>query len=206
MNDKDRDQTQTETSDEEKNARKDTGTLEFENIKVDTKRASTGGILAAAIVFTGAYLVGEASGSEAKVLLNMSLETTRSFCGTATLALGNILALMLTLLSVSASTDINLKWSHYLRVKQVALFDTITLIGAILIYLLLNVPLEQSEAASTSSGASYPMFYYATLFLASLLGGALIAVVIMLYNTIKDIIEIFGHNGKKHELVQSDDD
>lgn len=181
------------------------GFLDHEELQVDARRAGKVGILSAIVVFIGAFLVGEASGSEARVLLDTSLETTRSFCGTVTLALGNILALMLTLLSISASTDIDLKWTHYQRVKQIALFTTITLIASILIYLLFNIPLEQSETASNPQGVGFPIFYYATLVLASVLGGALIAVVIMLYNTIRDIINIFGQKGS-HKFARSEED
>lgn len=193
-----------ESSDDQE-SQQQSGIFDHEEIQVDTRRASKVGALSAVIVFIGALMVGEASGSEARVLLDTSLETTRSFCGTVTLALGNILALMLTLLSISASTDIDLKWSHYQRVRQVALFTTITLISSILIYLLLNVPLEQSETASDPEGVGFPIFYYTTLILASILGGALIAVVIMLYNTIRDIIDIFGKRDA-HKLVRSDED
>lgn len=172
-----------------------------DQIQIDTRRVSKVGIWSGVIVLIGAVLVGEASGFDAKVLLETSLETTRSFCGNAILALGNILALMLTLLSLSASTDIDLKWTHYQRVKQVALFDTVILIGAILLYLLLNVPLEESDG---ESGLGFATFYYITLVISSILGGALIAVVVMLYNTIKDVIGILGH--KDSSYVVDDDE
>jgi hypothetical protein len=156
-------------------------------VKADAERALTGGGLAALATFAGAWMVGEVSGREAHVLLQVSLFTTRSFCGTVTLATGNILALMLTLLGLSTSANIDLKWRHYYRIKQIAWADTITLIGAILIYLLLNIPLEESDP-KTDPADWLTSFYYATLILASILGGAVITVILMLYNAIKDMI------------------
>ncbi|HEX6982728.1 MAG TPA: hypothetical protein VF181_08195 [Balneolaceae bacterium] len=156
-------------------------------VKADAKRALIGGGLTALATFAGAWMVGEVSGGEAHLLLQVALSTTRSFCGTVTLATGNILALMLTLLGLSTSSGIDLKWTHYQRIKQIAWADTITLVGAILIYLLLNFPLEESDP-KTDPADWLTSFYYATLVLASILGGAVITVILMLYNAIKDMI------------------
>src|SRR5699024_560217 len=117
---------------EESKKKKPHSILNSKEAKADAKRALIGGGLAALVTFCGAWIVGEVSGREAGLLLRVALSTTRSFCGTVTLATGNILALMLTLLGLSASANIDLKWTHYYRIKQIARADTITLIGAIL--------------------------------------------------------------------------
>lgn len=158
-------------------------------VNKDLKRAFIGGGLAAAFTLAGAMTVGFASGGEAYQLLQTALPAVRSFCGTVILAMGNILALMLTLISLSASTDIDLKWSHYHRVQQIAWADTVTLIGAILIYLLLNIPLNESEPPSI---AWFTGFYYATLVLSSILGGAIITIILMLFSAVKDLIHVIG--------------
>lgn len=168
-----------------------------EQLQTDTKRAVIGGSLAAVITAIGGWLVGEATGGEGHVLLNMTLETTRSFCATVTLALGNILALMLTLLSLSANSNVDLTWSHYQRVKKIAWLVSVVLIGSILIYLLLNIPLEKTEQSGTPS---FEYLYYMTLATGSVLGGALISVVLMLYSTVIDIINAVGPD----EGVQAD--
>lgn len=160
-----------------------------EEIAVDTNRAAVGGSLAAITTLLGAWIVGAATGLETYELLQTSLETARSFAGTLTLALGNILALMLTLLSLSAATNIDLKWGHYLRIKQISWLTTYTLVAAILIYLLLNFPLTEAQD-KTLPWFSY--VYYTTLGVSSLLGGALISIVLMLYNAAKDIILAVG--------------
>ena len=178
-------------------------TLGPEAIKVDARRAALGGALAALVALAGTWLVGEASGAEARMLLETSLPSTRSFCGTLTLALGNILALMLTLLSVSAGASVELKWAHYQRVKQIALIDTIVLIGAVLIYLLLNVPLGKVEAAD-GPRPPFAVLYYGTLVASSLLAGALITIALMLYNAVRDIILAIGPE-KESPLIRSED-
>lgn len=174
-----------------------------EEIAVDTNRAKVGGALAAMTTLIGAWVVGAATGSETFNLLQTSLETARSFAGTLTLALGNILALMLTLLSLSAATNIDLKWDLYLRIKQIAWLTTYTLVAAILIYLLLNFPLTEAQD-KTLPWLSY--VYYATLVFSSLLGGALISIVLMLYNAAKDIILALGPNEESGEYIIRDEE
>lgn len=161
--------------------------LDLQEIKADAKRALIGGGLTILVTFVGAWIVGEVSGSEINRLLQVLLTSTRAFCGTVTLTTGNILALMLTLLGLSSNSGIDLKWTHYQRIKQIALVDTITLISAILVYLLLNIPLEESDP-KTDPSQWLQYFYYATLTTASILGGAVITVILMLYNAVKDII------------------
>lgn len=172
-----------------------------QQFQADTKRVIIGGCLAAAITGGGGWLVGEATGGEGHMLLNMALETTRNFCGTVTLALGNILALMLTLLSLSANSNVDLTWSHYERVKQIAWLVTVVLIGSILVYLLLNIPLEKSDQ---SSAPAFGYLYYLTLVVGSALGGALISVVLMLYNTVNDIIHAVGPGEGEDEELYAD--
>jgi uncharacterized membrane protein YozB (DUF420 family) len=175
-----------------------------ERVRVDAKRALIGGGLAAGVTLLGAWLVGEASGAEARILLETALPRARTFCGTVTIALGNVLALMLTLLSLSTGADVDLKWGHYQRVKQVAFIDAFTLIAAVLIYLLLNIPLTDADAAQGSNGW-YAGLYYAVLALTSLLGGALISVVLMLYNTVRDLIRAVGPD-RESTLVRQEEE
>jgi len=158
---------------------------DIEGVKVDLKRAAFGGSISFIVILAGGWLAGFASGSEAFDLFQTTLPSTRSFAATLSLALGNILALMLTLLSLSASMDIDIKWVHYQRVRQIAWIVTVTLIVTILVYLLLNIPIRESDKQLMQW---YTAIYYATLTFSALLGGAFITIVLLLYNTIRDMI------------------
>jgi hypothetical protein len=159
---------------------------DIEGVKVDLKRAVfVGGSISFIVILAGGWLAGFASGSEAFDLFQTTLPSTRSFAGTLSLALGNILALMLTLLSLSAGMDIDIKWVHYQRVRQIAWIVTVTLIVTILVYLLLNIPITESDKQLMQW---YTAIYYATLTFSALLGGAFITIVLLLYNTIRDMI------------------
>lgn len=48
--------------------------------------------------------------------------------------------------------------------------------------------------------------YYAILILSSLLGGMLVSVVLMLYGTIRDLIEVIGLEREDNPILFSEDD
>ncbi len=74
--------------------------------------------------------------------------------------------------------------------RVLALIDTIALVGSVLVLLLLlNVPLEKTEAVPTWW---YSAVYYAVIGASAVLGGLLIAVVLMLYETIKGLTLLVG--------------
>jgi energy-converting hydrogenase Eha subunit A len=157
----------------------------MESVQVDLRRALIGGSVSAIVILVGGWLAGFASGSEAFDLFKTALPSTRSFAGTLSLALGNILALMLTLLSLSASMDIDIKWVHYQRVRQISWGVTVTLIITVLVYLLLNIPIVESDKNLKNW---YTAIYYSTLVFSALLGGAFITIILLLYNTVRDMI------------------
>lgn len=167
----------------------------MDSVKIDLRRAIIGGSVSAIVIMIGAWLVGEASNSEAFHLFKAALPSTLSFCENLSLALGNILALMLTLLSLSASLDIDIKWEHYQRVKQISWVVTVTLIVTILVMLLLNIPIVESEEKRI---LWFSTIYYATLFVSAVLGGAFITIVLLLYNTVRDMIGVLDPKSEHH--------
>jgi glycerol uptake facilitator-like aquaporin len=176
---------------------------DLENFKTDGRHAIIGGILAALVVMAGSWMIGQTSNSEARYLLEMTLPNVRSFSGTLMLALGTILALMLTLLGLSTSSDTELKWTHYQRVKQIAWLDMLTFIVAVLVYLLLNVPIQETDSGT---GEWFHILYYATLVVSSILAGAIITIILMLYNTVRDIIHAIGHPENESRIIHTEEE
>ncbi len=175
---------------------------EDQNYRSDAQNAVIGGVLAAIIISGGSWMIGQVSTGEILYLLEITMPNVRSFCGTVVLATGTILALMLTLLGLSTSTDIDLTYYHYQRVKEIARIDTITFIVAVLLYLLLNVPVEETDKVTANF---FFTLYYATLVISSALAGAIITVILMLYNTIKDIINVLGPKETKDYIKRTKD-
>lgn len=162
------------------------------------KRGLFGGFLSMVITLAGAWVLGKLSGYEAKVLLGAALPGINMLCNTVILASATILALLLTLLGITSNTGTKLKPLHYHRVKQIAYLDTVLFVVSMVVFLLLNIPIVESEEVP---GTWFISIYYAALTSASMLGGILIAVVLMLFGTISDIINIVGLEAEDHPLV-----
>lgn len=170
-------------------------------IKVDVRRALAGGVLAAVVTAGGGWAVGHLSNAEARLLMETALPSMRQLASTVILASSTILALMLTLLGISSGASSKLKSAHYQRVRQIAFFDAAVFVMAMVVYLVLNVPIVKSEKVT---GTWYQAIYYASLGMSSVLGGALISIVLLIYNTVRDVIMVVGLDRSDHALVEEE--
>ncbi len=162
------------------------------------KRAFVGGAVSAVVMGAGTFVLGEVSGYEARALLSSSLAGINMLCNTIILGASTILALMLTLLSISKASESKLSNAYYRHVLMVARTDTILIIVTVITFLLLNLPITESKELPASW---FSMIYYISLAMAALIGGIFIAVVTMLYGTITNVIEIVGLQVKDHPLI-----
>ncbi|AIY14308.1 hypothetical protein [Cellulophaga baltica] len=167
-----------------------------------TKRAIIGGVISLLAIMTGTFLLGELSGYEAKVLIEHSLSGLNMLCNTIVLASATILALLLTLLSLSSASNAKLKRDHYLHVLQIAKIDTAVFIIALISFLTFNLPITESDNVPDNW---FNAIYYGSLIVSSILSSALIVVVLMLYNTVVNIIRIVGLGEKDHPLTIKND-
>jgi hypothetical protein len=167
-------------------------------IKPLDKKAIMGGILSLGIIVTGTLLLGKLSGYEAKTLIQHSLSGMHTLCNTVALASATILALLLTLLGISSGSKSKLKKQHYIDVLQIAKLDTAVFIASVTAFLIFNLPITESENVPENW---FKFVYYISLSISSILSSSLIVVVIMLYNTIVNIITIIGLKDKNHPLV-----
>jgi len=173
------------------------------NLNTYTKRAMYGGILALVFIFISTLLIGRLGGYEAKALIEKSLEGINTLCNTIVLASATILALLLTLLGLSSSSNSKLTEDHYKRVMQIAKIDTGVFIASLMSFLLFNLPVTESENVPTYW---YDTIYYSTLGISALLSSALVVVVLMLYNTVVNIIKIVGLGVEDHPWAEVEDE
>jgi hypothetical protein len=167
------------------------------------RRAILGGIISALVTMSGAYVLGHISGYEARELMEAALPGINTLCNTVVLASATILALLLTLLGISSNANSKLKENHYYRIKQIALFDTILFVSAMITFLVFNIPIAKSDNVP---GSWFANIYYSTLAASSLLGGMLISVVLMLYSTVSDMIHIIGLGIEDHPLAEKNEE
>lgn len=172
-------------------------------MNVIVKRAIAGGVVSTIIMGIGTYILGEVSGYKAKELLSTSLEGINMLCNTVILGASTILALMLPLLSLSTSSNSRMTKMHYSNVLMIAKFDTILIIVSVITFLMLNLPITESEEVPSTW---YSSIYYVSLAMAAILGGGFIAVVTMLYETISNVIQIVGLGIKDHPMVEHAED
>jgi MFS family permease len=168
-----------------------------------TKRALTGGVISMFAMGLGAFLLGELSGYEAKVLIKGSLSGLNTLCNTIALASATILALLLTLLALSSNSKSKLKEDHYKHVLQIAQLDTAVFIASVISFLLFNLPITESDEVPANY---FSIIYYISLGISSVLSAALIVVVLMLYNTVVNIIKIVGLEMTDHPLADTEDE
>lgn len=171
---------------------------QMQSLLEESKKAVVGGTLAFLVLFIGTFSVGEISGAEARDLLTSMLPTARFLYSAVVTASATVLALMLTLLSLSFNTQSRLDASHYQRIRRIALIDTVTFITAMSFLLFLIVPLDEPQSIVPSW---YEVFYYTTVVGSAVLGGLLVTIVLMLYSTVTDMIRIFGLRDEDHPLV-----
>ena len=169
----------------------------MKNFFSKNKRSLYGGLAAAVFTGLGAFLLGDLSGYEAKVMISTSLSGINMLCNTIILASATILALLLTLLGISTGTESKIKNAHYKQVLNIAKFDTILFVGALVLFQLFNIPITESESLPTEW---FAYIYWATLFFSSLLSGLMVTVILLLYTTVVNIINIVGL-GEDHYLI-----
>ncbi|PNW26913.1 hypothetical protein [Formosa algae] len=166
-------------------------------------QALLGGLTATIIVGIGAFVLGSVSGYEAQQLIRASLSGINTLCNTVVLASATILALLLTLLSVSSNTKSKLTDDHYKHILTIAKTVTIVLVTSMIIFQLFNIPIVEADSVPPSW---FTVVYYMSLGLSAIISGGLIVVVLMLYYTVASIIKIVGLGVEDHPLVYIDED
>lgn len=147
------------------------------------------GVGVATAIGVGAFAVGSVSGGKARLLVEATMPTSRFLCSSVMAALATILALMLTLLSISSNSDKQLRSTFYKRVQQVSFYAMVFLIAAVVFLVLHCIPLAKADELPDWW---MPTVYYSMLSVAAALGGATATIVVMLYTAIRDLICIFG--------------
>ncbi|WP_299780590.1 hypothetical protein [uncultured Formosa sp.] len=164
-------------------------------------QALSGGLIATITVGFGAFIIGSVSGYEAQQLIRASLSGINSLCNTVVLASATILALLLTLLSVSSNTKSKLTDDHYKHILTIAKTDTIVLVTSMIIFQLFNIPIAEADNVPPSW---FTLVYYISLGLSAIISGGLIVVVLMLYYTVSSIIKIVGLGINDHPLIHKE--
>lgn len=162
-----------------------------------------GGVVTGLLALFTLWTVGRIGGYEAQRLLEGTLPTVRFMSSTTATASATIMALMLTMLSLTIGHDTEFREAHFERIRRIALYSTICLVSSILVLLILVVPLESSDEVS---GTWYTVVYYVILGAASMLGGLIVAIMLMLYNAVVGIVQLEMPEVESFLVTDEDED
>lgn len=152
---------------------------------VDTRWALVGGLVATVVALAGLTAVGQVSGFEARRLLDATLPSLRFLTSTIATASTSVLALMVTVLALTHAMDHEPDEIHFRRIRQISWMAGFAIAASVTLLLFLSIPLDTSEEVVREW---YDWVYYAILVLASVLGGMMITLVLMLLNTVRGLV------------------
>ncbi len=164
--------------------------------------ALTGGGVAAAVFLTVALGVGMVGDREAIGMLESTLPTIRFLCSSAIGAAATVLALMVTLVGLSKRFESLVHPAYFKRIERIGTLCVSVMVGGVGLLLLLTVPLSESEKFFEW----YSAIYYAILVVASLLGGALVAMTMALRKAVMAILAAVHPEAESSMFVDASDD
>lgn len=173
-----------------------------ERLPTDLPKALVGGGIAAVVAALAVGTTGVASGAEARSLLQTIVPTIRFLTTAVITASATIMALMLTILSLSHSAEPRFEDRHYRRVQLIGTLSAVAIGGGVVLLLFLSIPTGESEVLS----AWYEPIYYGIIVMSSALGGLQVAVVLMLREAITGMVDAVRPGGESSVVADEDDE
>ena len=169
-------------------------------IKSDIRFAAVGGTVAALAMVGVLVGVGVANSGNERLMVEAAMPSVRFLASSVMTVSATTLALMLTLLGLSTDIDGDVREGHFERVRQIALVDVCAFVLATVLLVIVVVPVNEASPIPT------PWFtgvYYGVSVASSALGGGLVAVMLLLFAAIRDLIVVLGP-GDENPLVDEE--
>jgi hypothetical protein len=166
----------------------------------EARWAIASSLVVAGSVVGAAVLIGQVSAFEARRLFE-GIKPTATFAASTYIGAGTtVLALMATMIGFSISHESRFRASHYRRLRMVAVATTALIVVAIAMLSCLIVPIAEADASSSG----YIVLYWGIVGLGAVGAGLTIAIVLMLNDTVRGLIDL-GRLGRSHLTKPSDD-
>ena len=147
------------------------------------RQALVGGGIATLVMAVGVLTVGLSGISQdARALVSSTIPIAQALFTTAMIASSTTLALMLTMLGMTA--DQTVKSGFYGQIRQAATLAVSVFTAATVLVLVLVIPFEEGNASPTT----YTVLYYVITGAGALIGGALVAVMITLHGAVLNLV------------------
>jgi len=151
----------------------------------------------AAIAFFGMVIgVGRVGSFEALRLIESVLPTARFLGSTVTAAATTVLALLLTIMGLSLTSEFTFKPRLYDRARNITTLSVITIIMGVGLLLAVSVPISEVEEFRRY----YVILYYILAGAMAVVGGLIVAVGLMIGATLRGLIDL-GHPEGASDLV-----
>lgn len=151
----------------------------------------SGVVIGAVVVGTQLFIGALYSAREIRELV-AAMSSPVSTLSTAIISgLATILALMLTMLSLSHTLQQSLSDAFYKRIRRIALLSIIDMTVGIVLLLLLSSPIQQASQQAQQQGGTLgvTVTYYVLIGLTSVVAGLFVTIIVMLYNAITTVIQ-----------------
>jgi hypothetical protein len=172
-------------------------------LKQDIRRATVYAAVVTAVTLAGSLVVNVSSGSEARLLLTSMLPSIRFLSSAVMTAAATTLALMLALVTFGQGTTSKLKPLHYDRVEQIARWNLIVFVAAVSLLLFISIPLSESQEVPSNW---YRILYYFILLFSGALTGVLTFVIILLFQAVQSLINVFHPNRNSDVILDTESD
>ncbi len=158
---------------------------------VGAQAAAIAGVVVGGVVIGSQFLIGTVySGAQAREMV-LAMAGPVGTLATAILSgSAAILALMLTMLSLSRKLNQQLSGPFYVRIRRIALIIIFDMVAAIALMLLLSTPIQEASRQAEQAGeVQVKMTYYALVSMTSIVAGLFVTVIVMLYNAVEAVIQ-----------------
>jgi hypothetical protein len=165
------------------------------------KGALLGGVVATIGLFGGVVLVGNVASFQALRLIEATIPTGQ-FLASASIAAGvTVLALMLTLIGITASSDLTFTDIHYRRIRSINVLALFVIVTAVVVLVAMAIPIGEVDEVRNY----YAVLYFLLAALLSLLGGLVVAMALMIGGTVRGLVDATHPEGTSHLVVDDDE-
>ena len=148
--------------------------------------AVAGGAIAGSTLFGIIIAVGNIGDFQALRLIEAALPTSRFLASTAIAVGATTIALILTLLSINLTTEIDFSDQHYRRIGYITKLSIVTIIVSTLVLIAVTVPIEEVEELMSY----YDALYYALAGATAIVGGTVIATALLISETVSGLVRV----------------
>ncbi len=163
-----------------------------ETLFVGARAALVAGVVVGGVVVGTQLALGALYSARETRELVAAMASPVSTLATAIISgLTTILALMLTMLSLSHSLQQRLSDAFYTRIRRIALLSIVDMIVSIVLLLLLSSPIQEASQQAQQGGGTLAvtLTYYALIGLTALVAGVFVTIIVMLYNAVTTVIQ-----------------